>query len=64
MKAANKRRFFRIAIFVSVLMAFGIPVTDRVLSISEFRDLVTLFIQFILAFVAVIFWIICLRDRK
>ena len=64
MKAANKGRFLRIAIFVSLFMAFGMPVIDSILPASELRAAVTLFIQIILIFAVVIIWIISRKDWK
>ena len=58
MKAANRRRFFRIAIFASVFMALGMPVIDSILPASEFRAAAILFIQIILIFAVVIIWTI------
>ncbi|ARP90291.1 hypothetical protein CAL14_08335 [Bordetella genomosp. 9] len=63
MKAAKSGRFARIALFLSVSIALGIPVIDQIFPMPRFAALLILAIQFMVIVVLVSQWIIASRRQ-
>lgn len=63
MKAASNGRFARIALFLSVSIALGMPVIDQIFPMPRFTTLLALVIQLMVIVVLVTQWIIASRRQ-